>query len=225
MESDLGILDILLFAFIAAFLCYRLYSVLGQKHGSERKRSSHIVEKHEEVQAKKELEELGGDPEAFHEEMAKEKSKMIDLIDPNEPLSVKRGVAYVQSQDSTFDEEAFLEGAKKAFEMIVSAYSSGKISPIKSFVSETLYQAFQKNIKARKEQGDSLDIEVLKILSADLMKIEIKEDKAQIRVQFITDQKISESKKDPGSVEEITDDWVFERKLDSTSPIWTLVKM
>ena len=38
MSGDLGFLDIILFAMLAAFLIYRLGSVLGKRTGNEQKR-------------------------------------------------------------------------------------------------------------------------------------------------------------------------------------------
>lgn len=210
MESDLGMLDVLLFAFIAAFLGYRLYSVLGQKHEGSRKRKSHIVHKHEEAEKIVVIEE----DDALFQETKPDASAPID---PNEPLSVKRGVAYIQEHDPDFCEDDFLTGAKGAFEMIVAAYASGKVSKIKTFVSDAIYTAFQSQIKDR---DGPVSLEVVEMISADLMKVWIEDKTACLKVQFVSLQK-----DESGDTEQITDDWVFERKLKTNSPVWKLVKM
>jgi len=146
-------------------------------------------------------------------------------IDPNEPLSVKRGVEYIQKYDPDFCEDTFLVGAKKAFKMIVSEYSSGTISKIKPFVSDMIYGAFQDKIRDRKKTGSFFNIEILKILSADLMKVEVVDKKVHLKIQFISEQIIQDQKGQKKEVEEIVDNWIFERALKSTSPVWILIKM
>ena len=104
MSGGLGFIDIILFAMLAAFLIYRLGSVLGKRTGHEQER-----------------------PDLFGAGMsrdANQEDNVISLpdrgaepdIEPTQPMSpLDEGVAAIRSADQNFDPGEFAQGANSAF--------------------------------------------------------------------------------------------------------------
>jgi len=112
------LLEIVIFAAVAAFFIYRLRSVLGRRHGEERERPNPYVQR-------------PGDTAP----VADADSNVVQLPDrrpvetvsvPNDgPISVAEGVRQIQSAEPNFSEKGFVSGARAAFEMIVGAFAAG----------------------------------------------------------------------------------------------------
>ena len=52
----------------------------------------------------------------------------------------------VYKKVSNFDHKQFLDGAKKAFEIIITAFNNGDKKTLKNLVSKDVYDAFEKAI-------------------------------------------------------------------------------
>src|SRR5438270_3743451 len=96
--------DIILFAMVAGFLVLRLRSVLGRRTGNERRR------------------------ELFVRRARPTPEKGPTLIEPSPSPAiaapadaVAEGLNQIHRADPSFDPSRFLEGARAAFEMIVTA--------------------------------------------------------------------------------------------------------
>ncbi len=97
--GDLQFFDIIIFAVIAAFIIYRLRSVLGKRTGFQKKPvDQQFVKK-----------------QPTHE---KEEVKIPQLTENEQKLE------NVYKKIPSFDHKMFLEGAKKAFEIIITAFNN-----------------------------------------------------------------------------------------------------
>ena len=118
--GDLQLIDIIVFAGIAAFLIYRLRNVLGKRGGFEKQNIKSITEK---------------------EEIPTEEPASKPLLKENEK---KLSIAY-DSLDN-FDHKSFLEGAKFAFEAIINAFNKSDKKTLKNLLTKDVFSLFEKAI-------------------------------------------------------------------------------
>ena len=117
--GDIQFFDIIIFAAIAGFIIYRLRSVLGKRTGFQKQHQN----------------------QAPAPERKKEESVSIpSLLDNQLKLEA------VYKKVSNFDHKQFLEGAKKAFEIIITSFNNGDKKTLKNLVSKDVYQAFESAI-------------------------------------------------------------------------------
>ncbi len=128
-----------------------------------------------------------------------------------------------------FDEEDFLKKAKKVFELVFNAYSSGDKSTLKDLLSPRTFKAFSMAIDDRKKREETLEGSILQFVKTELIESNVDNETMYITVQFVTDQITVLKSKDgiilegsPDYVESRTDLWVFSRKINSSDPRWFL---
>tara|TARA_B100000029_G_scaffold432413_1_gene444578 strand:+ start:101 stop:688 length:588 start_codon:yes stop_codon:yes gene_type:complete len=189
--GDLHLIDILIFAGIAAFLFYRLSGVLGKKTGFDKRPSEAPVDIVEPMQKKETT------------------SKAIDL----DPKYEKLKTAYENMNN--FNHTEFLEGAKRAFEMIVTSFNEGDKEKLKPLVTTEIFSIFG-GIIDEKKNNNNLQILSIEILSID--NVEILDKKILISLTY------SSSQIDNSNDKQITkkDTWTFEKLKNSSVPNWVL---
>lgn len=192
-------IDILILAAVAAFLGYRLWSILG----------THDPDK--PVKPKGQL---------FNEE--------ADI--PVRPTQ-RHQVFDSEEEESfhTFNHIEFIEGAEVAFRMIVIAFAEGDKTTLKKLLSKEVYDSFVEAINEREKAKQTLELEVARIVQAEVIK-EIESDVLmEVTVRFISEQcSVTYDKKgkvltgDPEQFHEITDIWTFTHEKSSPNPNWTV---
>ena len=189
--GDLHLIDILIFAGIAAFLFYRLSGVLGKKTGFEKRPAESPIDIIEPIQKNE------------------TKNKVVDLDPKYEKL--KTAYEYVNN----FDHIEFLEGAKRAFEMIVTSFNEGDKEKLKPLLTSEIFSIFAGIIDAKKN-NNNLQILSIEILSID--NVEILNKKILISLTY------SSSQIDNKTDKQITkkDTWTFEKLKNSNAPNWVL---
>ena len=130
-----------------------------------------------------------------------------------------------------FDKDTFLNGAKRAFEMIVTAFAKADLETLKSLIEKNLFQRFEEIIKQRKDDGITAETDFIGFNSVEIIHAEIDDaSNAKISVRFVSEQanvlrnsdgKVIEG--DENFIQSITDVWTFERNINSTSPNWLLI--
>lgn len=188
--GDLQFFDIIIFAVIAVFIIYRLKNVLGKRTGFQKKATGQQFEKKE----------------------IKQKEFKIPQLKQNE-LKLEE----VYKKTSSFDHKAFLEGAKKAFEIIITAFNKGDKNTLKNLVSKDVYQAFESAINKGSNNPNS-EFYSLVINGIDDAKVE--NGKIIISINFISEQIINENEE---NIVKNNDTWVFEKLESSNEPTWTLI--
>ena len=190
--GDLQFFDIIIFAAIAVFIIYRLRSVLGKRTGFQKKSiDQHFVKK----QPKQEKEEI----------------KIPHLKENEQKLED------VYKKIPSFEHKVFLEGAKKAFEIIITAFNKGDKDTLKTLVSPGVYKAFETAINGGSNNPKS-QFYSLVIDGIDDAKVE--NGKITIGVNFISEQILGDNEED---IVKNKDTWVFEKPENSSGPAWTLV--
>ena len=129
-----------------------------------------------------------------------------------------------------FDKETFINGAKRAFEIIVEAFSKGDIETLEMLVNKNILKKFQEIIEKRRVEGIISETDFIGFDKAEIVDVKInKNNIAKITVDFIS-QQVNLLKDKAGTVIEgdeqyiqsINDKWTFEKALTSTNPNWML---
>ena len=190
--GDLQFFDIIIFAAIAAFIIYRLRGVLGKRTGFQKKPNDQQFVKEQPTQKKEEV-------------------KTPQLRENEQKLEA------VYKKIPTFEHRSFLEGAKKAFEIIITAFNKGDKDTLKKLVSKDVYKAFESAINNGSNNPNS-QFYSLVIDGVDDAKVE--NGNITIGVNFISEQILGDNEED---IVKNKDTWVFEKPESSKGPLWTLV--
>tara|TARA_Y100000741_G_C18143679_1_gene514219 strand:+ start:312 stop:893 length:582 start_codon:yes stop_codon:yes gene_type:complete len=191
LYGDLQFFDIILFAAIAGFIIYRLRSVLGKRTGFQKNNIENKPKQNKQTDIKQSI------PTLLDNEIKLEN---------------------VYKKVNNFDHKVFLDGAKKAFEIIITAFNSGDKKTLKSLVSKDVYSAFEKAIN-NNSNNPSAQFYSLIIESVESAKVE--KGIISISVNFISEQMLNN---DESSIIKNKDTWTFEKETNSSSPIWILTQ-
>ena len=187
--GDLQFFDIIVFAAIAIFLIYRLRSVLGKRTG---------FQKTQTVQ------------EAKKETHTNDQNPTPQLKESEQKLSA------VYLKNKNFDHKQFLEGAKKAFELIITSYNKGNKKTLKELVSKEVFYAFEKSIDEKTNDPNS---QFYSLVVDGVENAIVENNTMKITLKFTSEQF---KDNDEGSITKKQDTWTFEKKIDSKNPAWIL---
>ena len=133
-----------------------------------------------------------------------------------------------------FDDDAkeeFLNGAKIAYETIITSFASGKINEIKSLLNKDVYNSFNESVKERSLKQLKNETTFIGINSAEIKDHNQKNDLLEVSVSFISEIitciKDKENKiisGDPQKIKKVNDTWKFSRNIKSQNPNWQLVE-
>ena len=135
----------------------------------------------------------------------------------------------MQAVDHSFDPSGFLDGAEKAFRLIVAAFASADRTTLRSLLADDTYRAFEQAIAAREAAGQQQISEIRDIPGVSIEAAELNGTVAHVTVKFVSDQISLTSDKSGNpvagtdAVTEITDLWTFERDLSQQDPTWRLI--
>jgi predicted lipid-binding transport protein (Tim44 family) len=210
-------IDLILFGMIAAFLVLRLRSILGRRTGFERPAQPYQPP----VNAAPAGPVIDGQAEPAPP------SNTRSIPEPDSALG--QTLARMATADRTFTPNSFLDGAERAFRMIVTAFASADRTTLRSLLGADTYAAFDGAITAREQSGQTQISEIRSIESSAIEGAELKGSQADVTVRFVSDQVSYTQDKDgrpvagTDAVTEITDVWTFERDMASQDPTWRLV--
>jgi predicted lipid-binding transport protein (Tim44 family) len=210
-------IDLVLFGMIAAFLVLRLRSILGRRTGFERPPQPY--------QPPPGPPAPGPVIDGRAEPVATQTHRAVP-----EPVSaLGQALARMQQVDHGFDPAGFLDGAEKAFRLIVAAFAAGDRTTLRNLLADDTYRAFDQAIAAREVAGHQQVSEIRAVPGVSIEAAELNGTTAHLTVKFVSDQ-ISLTRDQAGNpvagtdaVTEITDLWTFERDLSSRDPTWRLV--
>lgn len=219
MNNDLILT--LIFAAVAAFVLFKLRSVLGRREGHEQRPPDVFAEAERSTTA-----ENGSD--AVLPAPAQQNREAAD-VDPESPTAA--GFRDIQAVDRHFDPDAFLEGARAAFDMIVEAFARGDRDALEPLLAPGVYASFEGAIAERERAGETLETTIVALNSVELTGAEMQGRDARVTVTFVSEQSNTVKDADgnlvdgdPAVVEKITDIWTFARDTRSRDPNWQLVE-
>ena len=130
------------------------------------------------------------------------------------------------------DQKEFLNGAKIAYETIITDFSDNdnKLTTSKPLLNKEIYNQFNEALKERSNRGHYAEITFIGINSATIKEHKKIDKILNVTVDFIAevitcikdkDKKIISG--DPEKIKKIYDTWVFSRDIKSNNPNWQLV--
>ena len=92
--------------------------------------------------------------------------------------------------EMTFDDDAknnFINGAKIAYENIITSFSVGNLSSVKNLLDKKIYDQFQDALKERSKNGQVSEMTFIGINSAEIKNHENKNGFLEVTVDFISE--------------------------------------
>ena len=136
--------------------------------------------------------------------------------------ALSQGLLAIYTIDAAFEPNAFLKGARQAYEMIVTAFAEGNRKILKDLLSREVNDEFVAEMVARDKRGEIIDQSFVGINKADIVEAELKNGVAIITVRFVS-QLITATRDrtgivtsgDPQRIREVTDVWTFNRDVST----------
>ncbi len=236
MFSDQFDVTTLLFLALAVFVIWRLRSVLGQKTGTEKPPLDPYARR-ETPDPGRPVGPSGGDnvvrlPTGGADRAAPPPPPPTDrwagIVAPDS--AVARGLDEIAKIDPAIDPRGFAEGAKSAYEMIVTAFAQGDTKTLKTLLSRDVYDGFERAIQDREKRGEKSETTFVSIDKAEIVGAECRNRVGQLTVRFVS-KLITATRDGAGAVIEgnaetvvdVTDVWTFARTLGTRDPNWQLV--
>ncbi len=223
-------IDIILFAMVAAFIVLRLRSVLGRRTGHERQRPNRFSTgpraRPKDKSGEKHGAENGADKVVQLPDRSTEAGIQAETVTP-----LVAALNEIKAADPRFDPDAFVDGARTAFEFIVETFAEGNADKLRPLLSDDVYDNFASAIDAREQAGETLETTIIGIKSMDLLEAGMEDGTAFVSVKFDTEQ-INVTLNEAGDVVDgdadhitrVVDIWTFGRDTRSSDPNWQLVR-
>ena len=230
MNQAFDPLNLLILA-IAVVVILRLRSVLGKRTGNERP----PVDPYAAQRRAEKPQAPGNVVNLPHRENPPDNPVLQPPVEPvwsgyaEADTAVAKGLEKIAGADSQFSTKTFVEGAKVAYEMVVTAFAQGDRQSLKTLLSRDVYEGFARAIDEREKAGQLLESRFVGINRTDVTQADLKGKRASITLRFIAEFISATLNKageviegDPKQVRQITDVWTFERDTASRDPNWKL---
>lgn len=153
-----------------------------------------------------------------------------DMAAAQDVTAQGRGLAFLREVEPDFDEAGFLDGAARAYEMILTAFADGDLSGVRGFLGEDVAGGFDAAIAARQSDGQQLVTRILRLDRPALDDARIEADMISLDVRFraelisftcplgaVIDEDALPA---PATAHDV---WTFARPRRTSDPNWTLV--
>ena len=130
------------------------------------------------------------------------------------------------------EKEKFIDGAKIAYETIITSFAKGDKKTLKSLLTQEMNLNFELAITDRANQGIKSELTFIGMKDSNLEKYEKINNKIFATVKFVSE--IISVKKDkdnniiegnPDRIKTVTDYWKFTKEIASKSPNWYLAEI
>lgn len=221
---------------VAVFVLFRLRSVLGTRTGNERppidrSRSNKVETKAEADDTVVPLRPrpAATAPDIDEDRRARKIEAEIEQFSRGN-VELAEGLKSVVAADNSFTPKSFLEGAKAAYEMIVTAYAEGDRQTLKNLLEKDVFEGFQRAIADREAAGHKVDFTFVGLPKIELSQAEYDRKNVLVTVRFHAEV-VSATRNSAGELVEgnadqvqmIADEWTFARNPKSRDPNWKVV--
>lgn len=234
-----GFVDIytLIFLVLAVVIFFKLRSVLGQRTGNERppfdpysrtKTNEADAAAGDKVVALPRRPSANDDAAVPAQAAAGEDQRITAVAAPGTPLAAALGA--IIAADRNFDPQQFIDGARTAYEMIVTAFAQGDRKALKPLLGREVFDGFAGAISEREARGETVEFNFVGFEKVEMVDAALKGSTEQVSVKFVS-KLISATRNkdgevvdgDPVHIADVTDIWTFARDVSSRDPNWTLV--
>jgi predicted lipid-binding transport protein (Tim44 family) len=210
------------FALLAAFVVWKLRSVLGERADHDQQSRDKAIPPRGPADA------ANGNAPIAVPSTATSGGKNSEAEDLDPALS--KGLEQIAIADPGFSKALFLNGAKGAYEMVISAFAAGDRQTLRDLLSKDVLESFTAAIADREQRGQTVLTTFVSIDNAEIKDVQVRGRTAQVTVQF--QSKLISATKDrdgsvidgsPDKIVDVVDVWTFSRELGSRDPNWRLV--
>ncbi|MBY6241796.1 Tim44/TimA family putative adaptor protein [Methylosinus sp. Sm6] len=214
--------SILVLAALAAFVVWKLWSVLGVRTDRENSAAGRFPSPGRRIGLAPQPPGPGFSPPPANQ------NRWDGLAEPGS--KGWSGLDVIAAADRAFDAQTFVEGAKKAYELVVEAFAKGDRELLRNLLAKDVYDSFAEAIAARESRGETAEAKVVTIEKAGVEDAQVERGRAQVTIRFAV--KLISARRDNAGVViegdaerpiEITDLWTFARDISSRDPNWKLV--
>ncbi|AHX04831.1 Tim44/TimA family putative adaptor protein [Ehrlichia japonica] len=204
--------ELAIYAFLAAFIFFRLYNSLGKMSGLQTSNTSQTIS-------------------IVMEDIQEYDDTDIDIESVMEACSEndKSTINHIKKKDKEFSLKHFMDGSVKAFEIIIKAFNEGNVHILSMLLDTNLYNSFVEEIENRKALGQLYKDIIVSITSHKITKLDLSGNTAYITVKFISEQinfvKDSNDNVLQGStskINKIEDTWTFRKDTTLSNKKWYL---
>lgn len=214
--------DLIFLALVALFIGFRLRAMLGKQTGFDPREAWKQATRDGQPQEK-----VIQIPDRISKAQKQEEDSILEKLKSN--TSVSDGLKAIKQVDPQFSPTEFIAGAKMAFEWVVLAFSKGDRDKLRMLLSDERYKEFTREIDANMQAGKQQETTLVAINAADILEAALVGSKAQITLQFATEQISVVRDKDgniisgdASAIENVVDTWTFERDTSSRDPNWKI---
>jgi len=224
-------LTTIIFLALAVFVIWRLRSVLGQRTGHQGPPGEVVRRPDPKAPAPANdatVVRLPGRNGEAPAGTADDPDRWKGVAEVGTPLAA--GLDAIALADGGFDAAEFREGAKSAYEMIVTAFAQGDRRTLKDLLSKEVYDGFVGAIAEREKRGERVETTFVSIDKAEYVEAQLKGRQAQVTMRFLS--KLITATYDKANavidgaadkVVDVTDVWTFAREAGTRDPNWKLV--
>ena len=226
---------------VAVMVLLRLRAVLGTRTGNERPPSTRIKERDEATDDNKVVKLH---PKSDEDNIVAQETKEADAAarDAERQLAaeikkfsrgdeiLEKGLSEISEIDKAFTPKSFIEGAKGAYEMIVTAFAAGDRKTLKNLLEKEVFEGFQSVISEREKAGYKVDFTFVGLPKVEFGDAKMEKRNAVVSIRFFAEI-VSATRDGDGNLIEgnadqvahIADSWTFARNTRSDDPNWKLV--
>ncbi len=222
----------IIFALLAAFVVWKLRSVLGMRSGTEKPpRNPFVRGAPGGFEARR---DAAGRPGTALPGAAEPQAAAPPKGDKWKPFaepgsSAWAGLDAIAAADPNFAIGPFAAGAKAAYEMIITAFAGGNRQVLRNLLSPEVYQGFAVALDEREKRGHKLSTTFVSIDKLTIAEAMLEGRTAKIKVNFTSqmtnathDASGTVVEGDPDKVVKVDDIWTFGRDTGSRDPNWKL---
>jgi predicted lipid-binding transport protein (Tim44 family) len=213
-----SIIQLLVLAGIAIFLILKLRNVLGTRDGFEASAEPRPIP--DSTKARRDFEVIEGGPDR----------DITDHVSADSDTA--KALAAMKLVEPSFSVSGFLQGARGAYEMILTNFAKGEMDKIRPFLSPDVVDSFSVVLADRKTQGLSVSTDFVGLRELALQEAEFDRttNEAEVTVRFLAELvSVTRDKNgdvvegDPKASRKQKDVWTFARKMGANDPNWQLV--
>ena len=140
------------------------------------------------------------------------------------------GLDAIAAADPSFAPGPFLDGAKTAYEAIITAFAAAERRTLQNLLAKDVYDSFNAAITEREKAREKLTTTFVSVDDAKVDSASQEGQTAQVAVRFLSKQISATHGADgqlrdgsPDRVVDMNDIWTFSRDVSSRDPNWKLV--
>jgi predicted lipid-binding transport protein (Tim44 family) len=221
MGQGFQFFDLIFLGMIAVFILLRLRNVLGTRTGHEK--------------PPEELRSGGKGAGAESKEgtviaLPRRTGPGAETALSPAEIRLRQSLTEIALSDPEFDANDFVDGARQAYELIITGFAKGDRDLLKDMVGDEVFANFDAAIRAREAAGQSMETRLAAIGDARITHASLRGKIAEVTVKFTADlvSSVRNAAGDlvqghPSLPQQVSEYWSFSRDTGNQDPNWTLI--